>query len=425
MGILDRVAFWRGNQPAARNGIYAVEIDGPQINTALHRAGILNTFQANVLGADGIMPVFRPPTADMLPDPSILIPPAPPLPERQLQAIRTAQQSWRNIVCNPRGDSPWTLQAQALTSLVDYGHYFLWLPTIVDEFGALVYSGDMYILDPGARKDPDKQKELDEATRLDPRTKINPFWYFNGVPYPRSEIVLVEIPSKINQLVNAVGMGELLAEVYELQGRAFESYTGLLSLMATVFAPGDMTNTEQPPPQGQTSKPAQKLSGMRIVELPSNTDTPSPMDVKTDAAGLKELDRMTTEYKSAATGLSNLALSKDYTGVNYTSGLLALQSDQRIYHIYEQRLHTLCWYIQLFWFDIYSKMLSTGEWTSYSYAPLDPVKASRANIDLVAAGLMPQSEAFRRTDQDAVISALLLELDALRNPPAEEGTDDA
>ena len=358
MGLLDAVKKFR--KEANKNAISATAPAPLPYATQIQRRGILLTYISNVLGEGGLRPLFDPDTDDE---------------KAGAREVRRANTSWDRMKCNNFGADPWSLQCQALVSLVEYSCYFMWRPTD---------TAAIYILSTGKRTDTDRKLEAAEAAK-NPEG-INDNWYFgstndtDGRKYPRSEVTLVEIPTLLNGLVNAEPMIDLLKGFAEAHGNAYKAYTDLMGLMATLFAEDDIEDVFN-----DENAAAQRLSGRRIIRIPSHVSKPEQLAANSDAPGLTVINEIMVEFKSQITALSNLANSHNYKNVNYTSGIMANQQDEKIYRIHQQRLSVLRDAIYENWGDLNAKLIFDG-WSDYHVAPLDPSKFAMSRDKLVAMG---------------------------------------
>ena len=260
---------WRKDRGGQRQ-----ELEPLNINALIHRQGVVTAFVSNVLGADGIMPLYR--------DSSDRRPAA------KLARIRQAKRSWSTQAVNDRGDTPWTLQCQALASLVDYGLALIHHPPQSHLYYALDVGGINY------------DDSSDQGYR----------WGLRD--YPKEEVIRLEIPSHVGRYVNSFEATETLKAAYELQGQAYVGFAGLLGLLGTLWQKrSDMPEAESSAFRQAGAK--EQLKGARVISIPSNAPMPQILDLKADTAAMEAANAVTTQYKSSVYGLSGLAFDRDYS----------------------------------------------------------------------------------------------------------------
>ena len=370
---MDAVGYVRGLLDYLGHSVYRVwwpwrkdrggqrqELEPLNINALIHRQGVVTAFVSNVLGADGIMPLFRDPGGDR--------------PAEKLARIRQAKRSWSTQLVNNRGDTPWTLQCQALASLVDYGIALIHHPP-----ESLLY----YVLDVSGISYDDSS---DGAYR------------FGARDYPKEECIRLEIPSHVGRYVNAFEATETLKSAYELQGQAYVGFAGLLGLLGTLWQKrSDMPEAESSVFRQNGVK--EQLKGARVVSMASNASMPQILDLKVDTAAMEAANAVTTQYKSSAYGLSGLAFDRDYGSLNYSAGLLAVRQDGKIYDIYAGLMRTLAEAIYETWDDVAAKAMLVG-WTEPAIPVLDPVKYATSMERLDKLGAVSQQEIIRGRGRD-------------------------
>lgn len=348
---------WRNRNGArgSRMGLAPVVV-----NTALHRQGVITAFISNVLGSEGIVPLFHDGSDRAAVD--------------KLARIRAAKRSWRRLRVNERGDTPWTLQCQALASLVDYGLALVHHPPSSAEF---------YALDVGQL---DQQRSGDAAYQV------------AGRDYPREEVIRLELPSYTGRFVNAFETKEPLEAVYELQGQAYIGFAGLLGLLGTLWERrNDIPEAENAAFRQDGIR--EQLKGPRIIPLANDASPPQILDIKADTAAMDSASAVTTRYKSGAYGLSSLAIDRDYSGVNYTSGLMAVHQDERVYDIYAAFMQTLAEAIYEIWDDVQAKSMMVG-WSEPARPVLDPVKYATAMTRQYELGAVSMRDVIRGRGRD-------------------------
>ena len=346
---------WRKDRGGQRQ-----ELEPLNINALIHRQGVVTAFVSNVLGADGIMPLYRDSSDGR--------------PAAKLARIRQAKRSWSTQAVNDRGDTPWTLQCQALASLVDYGLALIHHPPQSHLYYALDVGGINY----------------DDSSDMGYRWGLR--------DYPKEEVIRLEIPSHVGRYVNSFEATETLKAAYELQGQAYVGFAGLLGLLGTLWQKrSDMPEAESSAFRQAGAK--EQLKGARVVSIPSNAPMPQILDLKADTAAMEAANAVTTQYKSSAYGLSGLAFDRDYSALNYSAGLLAVRQDGKIYDIYAGLMRTLVEAIYETWDDVGAKAMMI-DWTEPAIPVLDPVKYATAMERLERLGAVSQQEIIRGRGRD-------------------------
>ena len=346
---------WRKDRGGQRQ-----ELEPLNINALIHRQGVVTAFVSNVLGADGIMPLYRDPSDGR--------------PAAKLARIRQAKRSWSTQAVNDRGDTPWTLQCQALASLVDYGLALIHHPPQSHLYYALDVGGINY------------DDSSDQGYR----------WGLRD--YPKEEVIRLEIPSHVGRYVNSFEATETLKAAYELQGQAYVGFAGLLGLLGTLWQKrSDMPEAESSAFRQAGAK--EQLKGARVISIPSNAPMPQILDLKADTAAMEAANAVTTQYKSSVYGLSGLAFDRDYGSLNYSAGLLAVRQDGKIYDIYAGLMRTLVEAIYETWDDVGAKAMMI-DWTEPAIPVLDPVKYATAMDRLAKLGAVSQQEIIRGRGRD-------------------------
>ena len=346
---------WRKDRGGQRQ-----ELEPLNINALIHRQGVVTAFVSNVLGADGIMPLYRDSSDHR--------------PAAKLARIRQAKRSWSTQAVNDRGDTPWTLQCQALASLVDYGLALIHHPP---------QSHLYYVLDVGGINYDDSS---DQGYRWGSRD------------YLKEEVIRLEIPSHVGRYVNSFEATETLKAAYELQGQAYVGFAGLLGLLGTLWQKrSDMPEAESSAFRQAGAK--EQLKGARVVSIPSNAPMPQILDLKADTAAMEAANAVTTQYKSSAYGLSGLAFDRDYSALNYSAGLLAVRQDGKIYDIYAGLMRTLVEAIYETWDDVGAKAMMI-DWTEPAIPVLDPVRYASSMEKLEKLGAVSQQEIIRGRGRD-------------------------
>ena len=371
--MMDAVGYVRGLLDYLGHSVYRVwwpwrkdrggqrqELEPLNINALIHRQGVVTAFVSNVLGADGIMPLFRDPGDG--------------LPAERLATIRQHKRSWSTQQVNDRGDTPWTLQCQALASLVDYGIALIHHPPESSRYYVLDVSGISY------------DDSSDRAYR------------FGGADYPKEECIRLEIPSHVGRYVNAFEATETLKSAYELQGQAYVGFAGLLGLLGTLWQKrSDMPEAESSAFRQNGVK--EQLKGARVVSMPQSASMPQILDLKADTAAMEAANAVTTQYKSSVYGLSGLAFDRDYGSLNYSAGLLAVRQDGKVYDIYAGLMRRLVEAIYETWDDVAAKAMLVG-WTEPAIPVLDPVKYATSMERLDKLGAVSQQEIIRGRGRD-------------------------
>ena len=338
---------WRRSRNGARQ-----EVEPLNINALIHRQGVVTAFLANVLGKHGIMPRFHPDGNEHASD--------------KLARIRQAKRSWLRQKVNDRGDTPWTLQCQALISLVDYGLALVHHPPETHQY---------YVLDIGRVNYDDSS---DSAYR------------WAGRDYPKDECIRLEIPSHVGRYVNSFEGIETLKSVYELQGQAYVGFSGLLGLLGTLWqSRDDMPEAENS--AFRNGGVREQLKGSRVISLPRDQPMPRVLDLKADTAAMEAANKVTTQYKSSVYGLSGIAFDRDYSALNYSAGLLAVRQDGKIFDIYAELLLELSEAIFLTWDDVAAKSMALG-WTELAIPVLDPTKYATSMDRLEKLGAVSPQE---------------------------------